>query len=443
MWCCDTGDESIVPHGGLNVAVLLTGATGFLGSAIADALVKAGYDVICAVRRPRYASSDALSRRVRDIEADLSTELDAAAWMPRLHGVEVVINAAGIIRETKAQTFERVHTRGPQALFLACVRTGVQRVIQISALGADEKSESRFHRSKFAADEFLLELPVSAAVVQPSLVYGNEGTSARTFMVLASLPLIPRPDDGEQMIQPVHVHDVALAVLALIRSECNGRIALVGPQALTLKAYLAQLREAMQLGRGRYLSVAPKLVASIARMGGWRLGVPDVQTLGMLDRGNTADPSQASALLGHMPRPVSEFIPAHAASSVRLSAQMVWLGMLLRIAIAAVWIVTGLLSFGLYPVRESYALLAAAGIPEQFAPLLLYGAASFDMLMGIGVVVLKRRRWLWIAQMMLIVGYTAIITFRLPEFWMHPFGPVLKNLPLLVAIAIMVQLDRR
>ena len=96
---------------------------------------------------------------------------------------------------------------------------------------------------------------------------------------------------------------------------------------------------------------------------------------------------------------------------------------MLRISIAAVWLVAGIVSMGVYPVEESYALLARVGITGNFAPIALYGAAALDIAFGLGTLFLRHRRLLWIAQAALIILYTFTITFFLPEFWLHPFRP--------------------
>jgi hypothetical protein len=98
-------------------------------------------------------------------------------------------------------------------------------------------------------------------------------------------------------------------------------------------------------------------------------------------------------------------------------------------------------SFGLYPPAASYELLARTGIPEPWRPLMLYGAAGVDLLLGLGIVCVKRRRWLWLAQLVLIGFYTVVIAFRLPEFLLHPYGPLTKNLPMLAAIWLLYQLE--
>src|SRR5687768_4099466 len=121
---------------------------------------------------------------------DLARDHDASAWLPRLEGVDIVVNAAGLLRESATQTFDAVHARGPVALFTACAQSGIP-VIQLSALGAAADAPTEFLRSKHRADRALLGLEIPSAVLQPSLVYGPGGASAALFTMMASLPVVP------------------------------------------------------------------------------------------------------------------------------------------------------------------------------------------------------------------------------------------------------------
>src|SRR5690606_28745536 len=113
----------------------------------------------------------------------------------------------------------------------------------------------------------------------------------------------------------------------------------------------------------------------------------------------------------------------------------------LRWSMGVMWIVTGIVSLGLYPVQDSYHLLARAGVPSALAPLALYGAALLDIILGILCFAPVRRRPVWLAQAALILAYTIIISVRLPEFWLHPYGPILKNLPVLAAIWLLYRCE--
>jgi hypothetical protein len=190
-----------------------------------------------------------------------------------------------------------------------------------------------------------------------------------------------------------------------------------------------------------------RLVRAAAQMAARLPRIPlDPETLDMLQRGNTAPADAVVDALGRKPRPVvplaieaSAGRPGAVADWARLNAMLP----LLRWSIGLMWILTGVVSLGLYPVERSYALLASVGIGAAMAPLFLYGAALLDLALGIAVFVLRRRLWLWRFQIALIIGYTLIISVALPEFWLHPFGPVLKNVPLLAAILALHELERR
>jgi uncharacterized protein YbjT (DUF2867 family) len=426
------------------VLILLTGASGFIGRHLIPALAAAGHDVISAAR----PSGKRAPSNTRSVAADYTKDFSEADWLPRLQGVDAVINAVGIIRERGTQTFDAIHSRAPRALFAACIKAGVRQVIQISALGADQHAQSRYHLSKKEADDFLSALPISSVIIQPSLVYGPGGTSAQLFNTLASLPVIPLPGSGQQEVQPVHIDDLVAAVLAALMQELPGatRIVVAGPKAMSLREFLLQLRAAMGLGSAACLPVPRALMRLGATVGKWLPGaLLDPETLQMLERGNTASPNdnaRLQALLGRSPRPVAQFIPSPSAQATGRFAQLAWLLPLLRVSIALVWIITGIVSLGLYPIADSYALLARVGITGMLAPVMLYGAAMMDLLFGIATLVLKRRYWLWLAQLVAIVFYTAVITWKLPEFWLHPYGPLLKNLPMLAAIWLLFEWEK-
>jgi uncharacterized protein YbjT (DUF2867 family) len=417
------------------MVILLTGAGGFIGRRLIVALRAAGHIVIEGRRNPPEGS--------RAVAVDFTRDVDANVWTPRLAGVDLVINAVGILREHGGQTFARIHTRAPQALFAACAAAGVGRVVQISALGADHGTTGYF-ASKRAADEFLASLPLEWTIVQPSIVYGAGGTSARLFTLLASLPVIPLPGRGDQRVQPIYLDDLTEAIVNLIgRGEAaRQRVALVGPQALELREFLRRLRTAMGLAPAWFLPVPlwmMELGARIAELSPRSL--LDRETLAMLHAGVAADPAATHRLLRRPPRDVAEFVPHEWRAAISAQARLGWLSPILRFAIAIVWIWSGVVSLGLYPRELSYDLLARVGAPPALAPIFLYGAAALDFIFGAATLVLRRRRALWLAQIALIVLYTLIVTFALPEFWLHPFGPILKNLPMLAAIALLYALE--
>jgi len=289
------------------VRVLVTGASGFIGRAIVAALAGAGHAVVCASRHPPGGALPC-----EPLAVDFAAVPGADWWVPRLAGIDAVVNAVGILREQRGQTFRALHEQAPIELFQACVKAGVPFVLQISALGADAGAQSRYHLTKRAADDALRQLPLRSAIVQPSLVYGAGGANAAMFNAMARLPLLALPRGGAVDVQPVHVDDVVAGVLALLQAPPQQpvTVAFVGPGQMTLRAFLASLRE--QLGVRSRLLVLP-LPEQLFRWGASVAGhvpgsVLDSETAGMLLRGNAAPAAAFARLLGRAPRAVATFV---------------------------------------------------------------------------------------------------------------------------------------
>jgi uncharacterized protein YbjT (DUF2867 family) len=420
--------------------ILLTGATGFIGRAVAQALRARGHTVLRALRHPPAGAQDV-------VQADFAATPRQDWWIPRLAGVDAVVNAVGILREQGGQSFRALHTEAPAELFRACAAASVGTVVQVSALGADASAHTGYHLSKKAADDVLRALPLHGAIVQPSLVYGPGGTSAALFNKLAVAPVLPFPAAGRMAVQPVYLDDVVAGIVRLVEAP-PPRIetfAFAGPRPLPLREYLGDLRQAMGEGRRQWIVPMPaalfRLAASIA---GYVPGsMLDRDTADMLLAGNATQQNALARLLGREPMPPGDFIaPATRETTRREAVLDLWLPVL-RVALALMWIWTAIVSFGLYPVQDSYALLARVGLHGAIASIALYGAALLDLLLGVLTLAApaRWRRPVWLLQLALIAGYTVLITFFLPEYWLHPYGPISKNLPILAAIALLWALE--
>jgi uncharacterized protein YbjT (DUF2867 family) len=425
--------------------VLVTGASGFIGSALAEALLRAGHEVLCASRHPRVIQ--VAGRTAATLEVDLSRVPAVEWWVPHLANVNAVINAVGILREHGGQTFSALHAEAPSQLFKACALVRIPTVIQVSALGADAGATSRYHLSKRAADELLRQLPLRAAIVQPSLVYGPEGASAGLFNMLASLPVVAMPGGGAMQVQPVHIEDVIAGIVSLLDAPPAGQqtIAFVGPQPLSMRDYLGALRSCLEIRSPlRMLAMPESLFRSMARMAAWLPGSAlDSETAAMLLRGNAAPAEPFTQLLGRPPREVSQFIAPRDAKPLRIDAVLRAWTLALRGAIAFVWLWTGVVSMGLYPVRSSLDLLERVGLEDLPALVALYGAAWIDLLLGF-LTLTAPVRWrpaVWAAQLTIIAAYTLLITVFLPEYWLHPYGPISKNIPFMAAIGLLWALE--
>lgn len=419
--------------------VMIAGASGFIGAHLARACSAAGHEVICGGRRPPEGMPGA-----RHLALDYAALPPPEVLAEHLRGIDVVVNAVGILRPRDAQTFEAVHVRGPRALFAAAVTAGVRRIVQVSALGAEANAVSAYHRSKSEADRTLMMLPVDWAIAMPSLVYGPGGASAQLFDTLASLPLVLLPAGGLQSIQPVHISDVTGALLRLIESpvELRCTLQMVGREPTTLADFLRSLRAALGMRPTGSLSVPRALMTAAASVGD-HLPTASLsrETLGMLERGNVGDASGLTRLLDRPPLTVSAFVDPAGRQVARSAAVLGWLTPLLRFSVAFTWIMTGIVSLGPRSA-EGLALLRQIGAPVAAAPVLLVGASMLDIALGVFTLWPRRPPSLWTAQFLLVALYTAIISVFLPQLWLDPLGPVVKNLPILAVLLLLRHLDQ-
>jgi nucleoside-diphosphate-sugar epimerase len=422
------------------VRVLIAGASGFIGAHLTRACAGAGHEVICGGRQPPEGV-----RVARHLRLDYSAPASVDLMAKELRGIDVIVNAVGILRPRGAQTFEALHVQGPRTLFAAADAAGVRRIIQISALGAEPQAPSAYHRSKSEADRALMALATDWAVVMPSLVYGPGGASARLFDTLASLPFVPVPGDGMQLIQPVHIADLTLALLRLIESPVELRCVLpvLGAEPMTLTHFLQSLRTALGMQPTRVLSVPQPLIAAAASIGDHLpASFLSRETLGMLERGSVGDAGAITRLLGRAPLTVSAFIDPVSRSAARREALLGWLAPLLRWSVGFMWIIAGIVSLG-PRFAAGLELLRQVGVSATLAPTLLTGAAILNIALGILTMLPRRKPLLWTVQILLVLLYTAIISVFLPELWLEPFGPVAKNVPILVALLLLRQIEER
>ncbi|MCA8090944.1 SDR family oxidoreductase [Burkholderia anthina] len=408
--------------------ILVCGANGFIGRALSARLEAGGHRVLRGVRR---------AAGPRDVEIDFAKDVDADAWLPRLEGIDVVVNAVGILADRRGATLDTVHRAAPCALFTACCRAGVRRVIQISALGV-ERGDTPYFASKHAADRFLQTLPLDSRIVRPALVYGASGTSARFFRMLASLPVHVLPAGGHQRLRPVHIDDLAELVARLVDAPAAGErvIDAVGADEVEYRDMLGGYRAALGFRPAAGIALPGPLAGAAATLSGAIPGAMLTRdTWTMLRGGNTGDPAAITAVLGRPPRGLRHFIGADAVA-LRHDALATWRRPLLLGALAIVWIWTAIVSAFVHPRSDSLAMVAHAHLTGLPALVALYAACALDFAFGVATVVAPSRR-LWVAQGALIVAYSAVIAVAMPALLAEPFGPVLKNVPILAILLIL------
>jgi len=427
--------------------ILVTGAAGFIGSGVGERLLAEGHELVaCARNRGNLPGCERLSLRPVDLTQMLSVE----DWVPLLAGVDAVVNAAGILREQRPGDFERVHHEAPMALAAACVKIGIRRFVQISALGHPDDGE--FVASKHRFDQALLASGLDAIVLRPSVVVSLRGSYGGTSMLraMSALPLaVFLPGDGSQKIQPLWLEDLAEMVEQSIAREPGSPIVIdaVGPEVVTLRDYLLATRRWLKLPAPRMTIRVPIGVVGLANNVGdlFRAG-PLGRVMGrMLARGNFSDGSGAAAAdcLSVQPRSVIDGLN-QSASFVqdRWQARLYPLIPLAWLALVVIWLVSALSGFLARPDAFE-PLLGRMGLPGGQQAALVLITSSINLVLALALLL---RRWLngVLALMLLsVVAYTLGLGLLAPEQWFDPTGGLVKNLGLIVLILIVMVLESR
>ena len=220
--------------------IVVFGGSGFIGKQVVRALAKRGKRVRVPMRRPHIGAElrvlgDPGQIQLVQANARFPESVDAA-----LEGATGVVNLIGVLYEQGKQTFSNLHVEGARAVAEAAKKHGIERLVQVSAIGAAPKG-ARYARTKFEAEGIVRDAVPSATIVRPSIVFGPEDEFFNRFASLAtSAPALPLIGGGKTKFQPVFVCDVAEAIAnALDRSDARGRTyELGGPSVYSFKQLL-------------------------------------------------------------------------------------------------------------------------------------------------------------------------------------------------------------
>jgi NADH dehydrogenase len=292
--------------------VFVTGASGFVGSAVIDELLTRGYGVNALVNtRDLTGRGDT----VRPIKGGL---FDREALEEGIAGCDAVIHLVGIIMERRSRgiTFERIHFEGTKNVVDATVRGGVRRYVHMSALGVRANALSRYHQTKYLAEQYVRASGLDWTIFRPSLIHGPRGEfmhmeakwargSAPPFLFMPYFGAGLFGRGGAGKLQPVHVADVARAFVdALEKPQTIGEIyPLAGPQEFTWPQLHDTCARAI-VGRRRWVMPLPawyaRIVTGVAPAG--LLPFNRDQVI-MSQENNTSDLTKFKADFGWDPQP--------------------------------------------------------------------------------------------------------------------------------------------
>ena len=386
--------------------ILLLGATGFIGNALFHSLITE-HIITIAGRK----TIDGYSNWQK---ADFSKNND---WPALLAGIDLVINAIGIIEGD----FDRIQTEAPSELYQYCFEKDI-KIIHISAIGAEKDAPTTlFLSSKKKTDDLLLQYD-HAKVIYPGIVLGRKGKSTQFFAEIAQFPLIPLFSD--KPISFIHINQLCELIRAVIK-DFNGYekqiFAVAKPENLrtvlsTLKAKKAIFIHVPTWVFNAFFSVLPK--ASI--------GIFNKESLQLFLESRAED-----------------YKPVFPAASKNIQLENIVTShtfppLFALLAISFIWVWSGLSS--LISWEQSYGLMQEIGANHEMSVLFTLLGSFADIFLGIAVFSKTYRKKIILLQMITMLIFMTILTIGAPHYWLHPFGVLSKNIPL---IALSYYLYRR
>jgi uncharacterized protein YbjT (DUF2867 family) len=245
--------------------LLLTGATGLVGSALLPRLLSDGQTVRCLVRDPRRLGP----QRVR-VQIALGDLADPPSFRNAMRGVDTVVHLAASTRDQPRGSIEELAAIATWRMVDAAQRAGVERFVFFSALGASTHHRARLFRAKALAEQAVRESDMHSIVIAPSLVYAPGDRWLTLIERLSLLPVLPISGRGRAVCQPIWAEDVASCLVAALHEGADGeatgnsaahrRYELAGPQTMTYNEVVGTVLRS--LDRERALLPIPTPIVS-------------------------------------------------------------------------------------------------------------------------------------------------------------------------------------
>ncbi len=418
--------------------ILVTGATGFIGSQVTLRLTRSGHDVVGVARnitwaRVRYPDTEW-------IEGDFLSDKTAASWRPRLSGIDAVVNCAGVLQDGGGDNLYDVHVLGPAALFAACEEASICRVIQISAAGADDGAITPFMQTKAEGDSRLMMRNLNWIVLRPVLVMGN-GVYGGTGLIrgLAGFPCVIPLVYGGQAIQTVDVDDVAATVAFCLgpRAPSKQVMTLAQSERLTLREIVEGTRRWLGFGIAPVVTVPNSLhriacvVGDLAGRLGWRSPLRTTASK-QLEAGVVGDSKDWGIATGLRPRGFKEWMQCTPSTvQDRWHARLYFLKPLVVAALSLVWLLSGLIALG--PGFEAATVhLRSVGLGESTAVGITFVTGVIDIILGLAIVRAAWFKWAAIAMLVMAFAYLFGGTLLGPGLWLDPLGPMVKVIAVII-----------
>jgi uncharacterized protein YbjT (DUF2867 family) len=300
--------------------VTIYGGSGFVGRYVAQRMARLGWRVRVAVRRPNEAIFVRPYGAVGQVEPVLCNIRDDASVRAAMAGADAVVNCVGTFDKGGRNNFNAVQVEGAARIARLAAEGGVGRLVHISAIGANAASESAYQRTKAGGEAAVLASFPSAVILRPSVIFGNEDGFFNRFAAMSRLgPILPVVG-GATRFQPVHVEDVAEAVVRSVTGDASGVYELGGPEVDSFDGLMRRMLKVIQ--RRRLVLNVPfflaRIIGGLADFGSWltrglvRNRLLTVDQVRSLAHDNVVSPgAKTLADLGIVPATMESVLPEY------------------------------------------------------------------------------------------------------------------------------------
>ena len=280
----------------------VTGGTGFVGRNLVDRLVAEGHSVTVLTHRETGAESHSRAVRFMSGSVDEIASLKAA-----FENTDAVYHLVGIIAETETKTFLKTVVAGTANVVEAARQSGVRKLLYLSAMGTSENAPSKYHRTKYLAEQTVAGSGIDYVIYRPSVIYGlDDGFVSMLAGMITSSPITPVVGSGRYKLQPVYIDDVISAMVQGLTDErvVNQIIELGGPDELEYLEIIGIIKKVLDRSTMNFHIPmwVMRMIASVLE----KIASPAPITrdqLVMMEMGNTGDVSRMKKLFSIDPVP--------------------------------------------------------------------------------------------------------------------------------------------